>query len=234
MKKINLGKLLWRFPREFVKMCITYLPGELGFELRTWFWQKRLKHLGNEVTIDVGVYFQNPQHISLEDHCWIDRNVIILAGPPGGQRITYTKNNPDFSLDPGAVVIGKDTHIAPNCVLSGIGGIYIGKNCGVASHSAIYSYSHHYRNLSDKQDSFQYTFSPRVRVDQQSMICGPIVIEDYCAIGLSSVILPGVTIKTGSWIASGSIITESCDPQTLTYFDQGKKQKSLANLTIKE
>jgi acetyltransferase-like isoleucine patch superfamily enzyme len=77
-------------------MFISFLPGAIGFKLRYRFWKNRLKFLGKNVKIDVGVYFQNPQFISIDDNCWIDRNVIILAGPPGSKRITYSKTNSEF------------------------------------------------------------------------------------------------------------------------------------------
>lgn len=215
-------------------MMVIYMPGPQGFRLRAKHWKKRLKFLGENVKIDVGVYFQNPQYISLDDNCWIDRNVIILAGAPGGGRVTYTKDNPDFTLEQGDVYIGKCTHIAPNCVLSGIGGLYIGRNSGIASNSTVYTYSHHYKNLTDKSDPSQYSFTPLARQDQQAMITGPVVIKDYSAIGLCSVILPGVTLEKGTWVASGSVISKSSPKQHLIYFNPNMQQKSLEKLTIKE
>jgi acetyltransferase-like isoleucine patch superfamily enzyme len=131
------------------------------------------------------------------------------------------------------VYIGSNTHIAPNCTLSGLGGLYIGHNCGVAANSAIYSFSHHYRNLVDRTDDYQYVFSPMVRLDQQAMIRGAIFIDDYCAIGLNSLILPGVSLMRGTWIGGGLIITESTNSQTLAFSKNEISMKSLSNLKIK-
>ncbi|MDY7079446.1 MAG: hypothetical protein SXV54_21255 [Chloroflexota bacterium] len=219
---------------DLLEMLINYLPGPMGYILRYRFWKRRLKHLGKDVKIDVGVYFQNPHYISLDDGSWIDRNVMILAGPPSAERVTYYKDNPDFTLNRGEVYIGKCTHIAPNCVLSGIGGMYIGRNSGVASNSALYSFSHHYRNLVDRTDTYQYSFTPRARPDQQSMILGPVVIGDYCAVGLNSVILPGTSMKKGSWAASGTVVSGALSEQSLMFYDQDINTKSLSNLNIKE
>jgi acetyltransferase-like isoleucine patch superfamily enzyme len=215
-------------------MFVTYFPGPLGDFLRNRFWRRRLRYCGKRVRIDVGAYFQNPQYISLDDDSWIDRNVVILAGPPSADRITYRKDNPDFTLDVGEVYIGKCCHIAPNCVLSGIGGLYIGKNSGVASNSTIYTFSHHYRNLVDRSDSWQYSFAPLAPFEQQSMILGPVVIEDYCAIGLNSTIFPGTSVKRGAWVASGTAVKGLVPEQSLVFFDQSIKTKSLSDLKIKE
>jgi len=181
----------------------------------------------------VGVYFQNPKFISIDDNCWIDRNVIILAGTPGQARITYFKNNSKYSGKLGDVYIGKNTHIAPNCVLSGIGGLYIGKNCGIASNSTIYTFSHHYRNLTDTEDFFQYSFTPLARLNQQSLISGPVVIEDFCAVGLNSTLLPGTILGKGSWVASGSVVVGEYEEQTLLTSDRSAIKKNINNLTIK-
>jgi len=231
---INKIKILLQFPVDVWKMFISYFPGEIGFKLRYRFWKKRLRFLGKNVKIDVGVYFQNPQFISIDDNCWIDRNVIILAGPPGLKRITYSKTNSEFKGKVGEVQIGKYTHISSNCILSGIGGLYIGRNCGIASNSAIYSFSHHYRNLTNKEDIWQYSFTPLARLDQQSMILGPVVIEDFCAVGLNSVLLPGTSLKKGTWVSSGSVISGEYPEQTLVFSNQGINEKRLNNLKIKE
>jgi acetyltransferase-like isoleucine patch superfamily enzyme len=223
---------LLQLPLNAADFAVSYVPGPVGHRVRYAYWKRRLAHLGDDVIIDVGVHFQNPEHISIDDGAWIDRGVIILAGPPGGQRLTFEEANPAFTGAIGDVRIGKRTHIAPYCVLSGIGGISIGDNCGVASHSAIYSYSHHYRNLKDRDDKTQYSFTPRARPDQQSMILKPVAIGDYCAVGLHCVLLPGTTLHRGTWVASGTTVTGTFPEQTLV--SAGGATKSIASLRIKE
>lgn len=235
MKKVLKAILIMlHFPIDVWQMFITYLPGKIGIVFRRVYWKSRLKYMGKNVIIDVGAYFQNPEYISLDDECWIDRNVNILAGLPREGRITFEKENPDFPLKYGEVYIGKFTHIAPNCVLSGMGGLYIGQNSTIASNTTIYSFSHHYRNLKNKEDGYQYSFTSMARFDQQSMIMRPVYIGDYCAVGLNSIILPGTSLKKGCWVAVGSIITGSFSEQSLIYFKQEICTKSIANLVIKE
>ena len=223
----------FKLPLNVLEMICTYFPGQIGFSFRYSYFKKKLRFLGKNVRIGVGVYFQNPEYITIDDNAWIDRHVIILAGPPNFSRTTFVKKNPDFNDDIGNVYIGKFTHIAPNCVLSGIGGLYIGKNCGVASNSTIYSFSHHYKNLADEKDQSQYSFTPQPRFDQQSMILGPVVIEDFCAVGLSSSILPGTLLGKGAWVACGTVVSGRFPPQTLITSNLKLIQKSLSNLKIR-
>lgn len=233
-KAKRLFTLIFRFPLDLFQMFVTYLPGRIGIALRYAYWKKQLKFIGRRVIIDVNVHFQNPEFISLDDNTWIDRNVIILAGPPNRGRIIFEKINLEFPLKKGEVYIGKNTHIAPNSVLSGIGGLYIGCNCTIAANSSVFSFSHHYRNLLNREDQYQYSFTSMARLDQQSMILSPIYIGDYSAVGLHTVILPGTTIKRGCWVAAGSIVSGSSDEQTVIYHKQDNLIKSINHLIIKE
>lgn len=227
-----LRKLL-ALPGDLWQMFVTYLPGPFGYWLRWRHWRRRLRACGPGARIDVGVHFQNPEWISLGEHCWIDRFVVILAGAAGGDRITRVKENPHFRHLPGEVAIGAHSHIAPYCVISGIGGVQIGACCGIASHAAVYSYSHHYRNAQDKSDPHQYAFTPLARPDQQAMVSGPVVLEDYCAVGLHAVLLPGTTLERGAWVASGAVVSGTCAAQNLVHEERKLEHKSLQELVIK-
>jgi len=231
---LRLLRAIVHFPKDMWLLFVTYYPGRHGNALRYQYWRRKLKFCGSNVRIDVGVYIQGAKFISLDDHCWLDRNVVLMAGPPDAKRTTFRKDNPEFNLAPGEVYLSKNVHIAHNCVLSGIGGLFIGNNSGVASNSAIYSFSHHYRNPGDKEDTSQYSFAPHARLDQQSMILSPVVIGDYCAVGLNNTILPGTTLKRGSWLASGSVVYRTYEEQSLIAPTQNIEVKSLAHLKIKE
>ena len=65
---------------------VSGLPGQLGLFLRRRYWANRLRSLGENVRIDPGVYIQNPKFVSIGDNTWIDRGVIILAGPDNSER----------------------------------------------------------------------------------------------------------------------------------------------------
>ncbi len=118
--------------------------------------------------------------------------------------------------------------------MSGIGGLYVGNNCGIASNSSVYSFSHHYKNLSNTEDFGQYLFTPLARLDQQAMISGPVVIQDFCAVGLNSVLLPGSLLMKGTWVGSGSIVSGSYFEQTLLQVERVRNVKSLGHLKMKE
>lgn len=202
---------------------ITFLPGSLGFRLRRRYYKKRLKHLGENVLIDIGVYIQNLHCVSIGDNTWIDKYVILLAGKPHeGKRKIYRKANPNFKGEEGELHIGSNTHIAPYVLISGMGGTYIGNNLGIASGSKVYSFSHHYQNLLDPSDRYLYKFTPMVSEKEQALILGPIVIDDNTAIGLNSVVLPGVTVGRNSWVGANSVVNRDIPPNVIAFGNPAK------------
>ncbi|MBP6179301.1 MAG: hypothetical protein KA473_14675 [Anaerolineales bacterium] len=71
-------------------------------------------------------------------------------------------------------------------------GVTIGDNVIIASHVAITSTTH----------------SPKENVIKDSVIKKPVVIEKNVWIGTHAIILPGVTIGSGSVVAAGAVVNK--------------------------
>ena len=197
--------------------AVTYLPGPLGRLSRHYFWKMRMKHVGRGVTFGVGIQVGGAGFVSIGENTWIDDQVIILAGPPCGQRDNVLRiENPDFPGLEGELIIGSNCHIAQQVTLQAHGGLYIGDNSGVASGSRIYSLSHHYRgHCGNKDSNIVFKFTPRARPEEQSLISSPSVMEENTALGLNSVMLPGATIKRGSWVGVLSVVIGTIPPDSV-------------------
>jgi acetyltransferase-like isoleucine patch superfamily enzyme len=211
---INKIGIILGFPVDIWEMVISYLPGVIGVKLRYRFWKKRLKYLGRNVKIDIGVYFQNPNFISIDDFCWIDRGVIILAGPDNSDRPRRIVANSNFPIGKGFVYIGKKVHIGPFSVISGIGGIFISDECGFSSGVKIYSFSNYYRS-DEFPSNRRFHFGPLVEHKRQFMIEGPVFLGENVGVALNSIILPGVSIGKFSFIAVNSVVTSSFEENSL-------------------
>jgi len=180
---------------------IRNIEGRSGRTIRLWYYRKRLGRCGENVTIDVGVVFQNPKEIFIGDNVWIDRQTILLAGRlVPGLRKFIDKPNDDYAGKAGELVLDSGVHVAPFTLLQAHAGLSIGKNVTVASGAKIYTVSHHYRNLLNKSDTKRYSFSSMAPAENQFLILSPVVIGDNAAIGLNSVVLPGTTVREGAWI----------------------------------
>lgn len=197
---------LFSFPGAVWLGFITNLPGECGSSLRYGYWRIRLKSIGKSVRIDCGVYFQNPQCVSIGDNTWIDRGVIVLAGLDKSSREKIKINNPDYIYEPGHVHIGANIHIPPYCIISGIdSGVYISDGCGLAAGCKIYAFSHHYRSAKETQNK-NIKFGSMAPADEQCLMSGPVYLAANVGVALNSVILPGVSILENSFVAINSVV----------------------------
>jgi acetyltransferase-like isoleucine patch superfamily enzyme len=193
--------------KEFILLIVTHWPGYFGRRMRYLYYRKKMAFLHPSSIIDTGVYIMNPETISIGKGTYIDKNVIIIGGLPNKKDIRELKviNNPDFDLAEGGLLIGDRCHIAPNCLLSGIGGLKIGNDSCISSSSKIYSFSHHYRSYKKPNDR-AFVFGAFASSDKQCLLKGAVVIENNVGVAVDCVILPGVTIETESFVSIGSVV----------------------------
>lgn len=189
-----------------ISLMIVHWPSPFGFEIRCRYYRKKLKYLGTNVKIDTGVYFQNPEFITIDDNCWIDKNVIILAGRDDSTREKIVRKNNGYPGRPGEVFIGKNIHVAVGCLISGISaGIYVDDNCGIAAGSKIFAFTSHYRSeKSPANDAI--CFNILTAPERQCIVEGPVYLEKNVGVALNAVILPGVTIEKNSFVSINTVV----------------------------
>lgn len=205
-------RALLAFPMDIWAMIVNYLPGAIGYVLRYRFWKARLRQLGDRVTIEPGVYFQRPEFIEIGDNCWIDRGVMILAGPDNSNREKILRENPLFPGQPGVVHIGKNVHIGPNSIISGIAaGVHISDDCGLSAGARVYAFSHHYRSRQDP--SKKVHFGPRKAAETQCLVEGSIFLGENTGVALNAVILPGTALLPDSFVSVNSVVIGGVFPE---------------------
>ncbi|MBL8014466.1 MAG: hypothetical protein JNN05_11525 [Candidatus Omnitrophica bacterium] len=186
-------------------MFVTHLPGDAGAKLRYGYWKKRLRHLGENAQIDEGVHFVNPGYIHIGENSWIDRNVTIMAGPYNSKREKRTLKNRHFPGEPGVVFIGKNVHVGPGCILSGISaGLYISDDCGMSANCKLYSLTHHYKSFAHPEK--HVITSPRAPAESQCLIDGAIYLGPSVGLALNCVILPGVSLPGNNGVHINSVV----------------------------
>lgn len=204
--------------RDLFRLPIIYMPGTLGRKLRYWYYKKKLKKCGKNVIIDEGVIIQNPKWISIGNNVWIDKYCILIAGKANleGMLVKRIKNH-NFEGQEGELIIGSNVHIAPFCLIQAHSGLKIGNNCGVGAYTAMYSLSHHYKNLKHPDNKNIY-FTAMAKKQNQYLIKGPIVIGDNVGIARGSFIYCGVTIGEDSFIKAYSEVGYNIPSNTI--FDE--------------
>ena len=200
-------RILIKIPSEIWLLIISHFPGDTGIILRRCYWKKRLKFLGHKVKIDTGVYFQNPGFIAIDDNCWIDKNVMILAGPDKSNREKTVLRNKNYTGEPGVVFIGKNVHVGPGGILSGISaGVYISDDCGFSAGCKIFAFSHHYKSKKDPTNTRSH-FGPMASHDRQHIIEGPVWLGTNTGLALNVIVLPGASIPENCFVAINSVVS---------------------------
>jgi len=99
------------------------------------------------------------------------------------------------------IEIGDDVRIHPMTYLDGSGGIEIGTHIGISPGVQIYSQNH-----GIKRNELYFT---------QPYQLAKVKIENDCWIGAASIITAGVTIRKGTIVGSGSVVTRDTEPYSI-------------------
>jgi len=124
---------------------------------------------------------------------WLQRqlnNIIIKKLYYAGNNIKLWKGVIIHS--PEKVTIGSNTGIGDYVVLWGGGGIEIGENVLIATHSVITSQGH----------------SVNANVFRETNVMNKVIIKNNVWIGAGVLIMPGVTIGENTVIGAGSVVTK--------------------------
>lgn len=128
--------MLKRIVFPLIEGWLRWVGGPVGIGLRRAWYRNRFKFCGQRVTIDLGVIIEGAEHISIGDDVWIDKQVILIAGPNG----PIPEGQP-AGIPPGEIYIGSASHICPSVIIQGHGGVKISANCTIGAGSMIYSQS---------------------------------------------------------------------------------------------
>ena len=145
----------------------------------------KFRKLGRNVIFEHGVLVFHPENIEIGDNVYVGHNAMLKG---------YYKN---------LMRIGSNSWIGQNCFFHSGGGITIGDYVGIGPGTQILTLTH---VLDDDIET------PIILREQ---IYKPVVIENNCDIGVGTILLPGVTIGTGSMIGAGSVVTRDVKPYSI-------------------
>jgi galactoside O-acetyltransferase len=154
-----------------------------------------LKKYGNNVLIGRYVQLYNPDHLEIGDNVRID----------------------DFTVISGRVTLHSYIHISHHCGLyGGNAGIEIDDFASISAKCNIYAQSDDYLGRSMTNPMVPAKYKP-------TAISGAVRLMRHSIIGVSSVILPGVTLGEGAAAGSMSLITRNLEPWSFNFGQPAKK-----------
>ncbi len=102
----------------------------------------------------------------------------------------------------GSIVIGPRSSVNEFTVIRGGGGVTIGRGVRIGPHCVLSGISHRF----DRTD---------IPLVEQGAVRRPIVVEDDVWIGAHSTIIDGVTVRRGTVIGAGSVVTKDTPEYSL-------------------
>ena len=193
-------------PSSLFKCFVIYLPGEAGIILRRWYYSKRFRKCGKNLSIATNVQISDPSMIEVGDDVMIRENVLIHTGAPMNpsddkrdviELVQYNKH------EKGLITIGDHSRVAFGVIILGYGGVKIGKKCGIGPGAIILSESFHHKGSDIKR---VYKYSQGALPEEQCVIQGLVEFKDGAGVASNVIVLPCATIGKDSWVAPGSVV----------------------------
>jgi len=186
---------------ELITGMLSGLPGGVGYFCRQRFYRRLFRRMGNGVIFGRSIVLRHPGRISIGDETAIDDGTLIDAAGAGEEGITIgnrviVSRNCVIQGKTGPVVIGDDSDIGVNTVLTSVSGIDVGDHVLMAANVYIGGGRYH---IEDRH----------VPILQQGVYSrGPIRIGSGSWIGAGAIVLDGVRIGNGCVIGAGAVVTQ--------------------------
>ena len=137
------------------------------------------KSLGTNVKISTKASLYDISNISIEDNSRID----------------------DFCVMSGKIQIGKNVHITPQCLIAGGSeGIILENYTTIAYGVKLFTQSDDYSGATMTNS----TIPKKYKKESKKKI----LIKEHSIIGAASIVMPGVTLNTGTAIGANSLVTK--------------------------
>jgi len=165
-----------------------------------------LKKVGKNVKISTKASIYNPELIEIGDNSRID----------------------DFCIISGKVIIGRNVHITPFCLLAGgEEGIILEDFTTLAYGVTIFTRSDDYsgETLTNSTIPIKYRYKT---------IKAPVIVKRFSIIGTRSVIFPGVVLEEGTAIGAMSLVNKSTEPWSIYVGIPAKKIKDRSKDLLKQ
>lgn len=190
------------------RLFVNYLPGGAGMLLRRLVYSWRLKQLGRNVLIDVGVSVTGAGNISIGDYTWIDSGVTLTSAI-------------------GTMTIGKRVHIAPGAILASSCRLEVHDYVGIAAGAKIYAGS-------EVPKDGKRMSGPMIPERFKAFRRDPVILQKDSFLGANAVVLPGVTVGEGAVVGANSLVTKDVAPWTIVMGSPAKEIRRRAPVTVPE
>lgn len=181
------------------------MPGEAAAAARVEYYRRRMRRMGSNVTIGMGVRIVNPQWIDLGDNVLIRDGCTLIATSERGIRMANSsrlQNNVYLdgeSPDGGYIAIGERVYVGTGTCLHGHKGLEIGDDTLMAQNITITPYSHKFDD-------------PTKTIYSQGGFSRKVTIGRDCYLGMNVSVVYSADIGEGSVVGAGSVVVKTIPP----------------------
>ena len=204
---------------DLLKVLFMNSDSDYSAEIRTEYYSKQLKSMGENVKIGSGVKIINPQYVSIGDNVTIMDDVTIYARGEGGieigdnSRLCQRVYLDTQSETTGYIKIGSQVYIGTGTTLFGHMGLEIGDYSLLAQNITLTPYSHKFNNADEV-------------IKKQCGNMKKVVIGRDCYIGMGACIMYSGDIGDGSVVGAASTVVKPIPPYSIAVGTPAKVIKS--------
>jgi acetyltransferase-like isoleucine patch superfamily enzyme len=200
MKRVSGENKISRFLWEgLIFFIFKQFPTIFGSYIRPIVYKSIFGNVGKGCLIERNVRIDNPLRVYMGDRVFIGENCFISPGSrQGGIRFEsdiFIAPLCGFKAFGGQITIGKHVHFSRNSFINGRGGVEIGQDSLFGPNVVLMTTNHVFADVS-------------IPIRLQGVQSAAIKIENNVWLGSNVLVMPGVTIKTGSVVAAGAVVTK--------------------------
>lgn len=170
----------------------------------TAFDLSNLRAYGDDVRIDLGAVIKRPNLMSVGSHIAIDHGVYVTT----------------------RLEMGDYIHIGPYTTVTGgaEGLLKMGNFSGLAAACRIVCGGETYGG--------DGMINPTIPARYRNCVYAPVIMEDFTTLATGVIVLPGITIREGSVVAAGSVVTKDTEPWTINVGTPARPVRRRPSATI--
>jgi acetyltransferase-like isoleucine patch superfamily enzyme len=195
---MKLRRLAVNLVLSLIEDLVRNLGGELGIRARRAYYSRRFKKCGDNLIVDIGVKFVNPQQMELGNYVYIDCGTVLLAGANDlGDRVKKVANE-QCSVPEGQLTVGDRCHLGIGTIIQAHGGVKIGDGFTTSAYSRVFSLSNDWKRCR----------LGTVQTDKSAVfyVMTPVAIGNNVWLGLG-VSVVGATIGDDCFVRAGSVVS---------------------------
>ena len=190
---------LWALIKyEVIVTACSWLPGAIGFLLRSKFYPFLLGRVGANVTFGANVVLRHPHKILIGDNVVIDDGCVLDAKGTTNAGIligdgVFIGRNTILSCKNGDIIIDDRANIGFNCEIFSGGKVRLGKDTLVAAYTYMVGGDHEHKRT-DTPVLYQERIARGIDVDDNVWLGAHVVISDGSSVGRDAIIGAGAVV----------------------------------------